>query len=576
MEEKKVSILRPNKNYEDEEKNIEEKLKSLEDISYLKKSSKNPKFEIVDVEEIRDQESLEKEKTIDEKVEVKFLPIPKTNEEILEVYELEVDKAKVKVEIKRELYGITYNLHVPALGVATASLLGEIRDQLVSATTISMKEIVDPYAFNSIKQRFMEKADTLIKKHLPNITPSMEDFLIGKLMQDMLGLGEIEFLVSDPNLEEIVILSSKEPIRLYHKKYGWMITNLKIGREDEIINYSNIIARRVGKQITVLSPLLDAHLVSGDRVNSILYPICSKGNTITIRKFARDPYTIVDLIANKTCSLEIAAILWLAIEYEMNVLISGGTASGKTVLLNACMPFIPPNHRIISVEDTRELMLPEFLYWCPLVTRTPNSEGKGEISMLDLLVNCLRMRPDRIILGEMRRQQEAMVLFEAMHTGHSVYATLHANSATETISRLINPPLSVPANLLNAVNLNVVMFRDRRRGIRRVIQVAEFECSGGKAEANLIYRWIPEQDKIVKHGESSRFFEDIGRNTGMDGEDLEKNLEFKRNVLTWLVKRNIRDLESFGKVINYYYMKRDILTQAIQRDQPNMILGVKK
>lgn len=176
----------------------------------------------------------------------------------------------------------------------------------------------------------------------------------------------------------------------------------------------------------------------------------------------------MDFINNKTCNIEIAALLWLAIGYEMNVLISGGTGSGKTSFLNACMPFIPPNQRVISIEDTRELMLPEFLYWTPLVTRTPNAEGKGEVSMLDLLVNSLRMRPDRIILGEMRKQQEAMVLFEAMHTGHSVYATVHADTSAETISRLVNPPLNVPPNLLKSVNLNVVMFRDRRKGIRRI------------------------------------------------------------------------------------------------------------
>ena len=119
---------------------------------------------------------------------------------------------------------------------------------------------------------------------------------------------------------------------------------------------------------------------------------------------------MIDLINTKTCDLDIAALIWLAIEYEMNVLVSGGTASGKTSFLNACLPFIPPNQRIISIEDTRELMLPEFLYWTPLVTRSPNPEGKGEVSMLDLLINSLRMRPDRIILGEMRKHDEAMVL----------------------------------------------------------------------------------------------------------------------------------------------------------------------
>ncbi|MDD5192460.1 MAG: ATPase, T2SS/T4P/T4SS family [Candidatus Nanoarchaeia archaeon] len=490
----------------------------------------------------------------------------------LDSYEIEVDKAKVKVDIKKETAAIIYNLYVPEIGIATASLLNEIRNELVTATTVSMKEIADPSAFKSIKKRFMDEAEKLIESNLPALNPGMKEFLIGKLMQDMLGLGEIEFLVNDPNLEEIVIPSSKEPIRIYHKKYGWLQTNLKIAKEEEIVNYSNIVARRVGRQITVLTPLLDAHLVTGDRVNSILYPIATKGNTITIRKFARDPYTIIDLIANKTCDIDVATMLWLAIEYEMNVLISGGTASGKTVLLNACMPFIPPNHRIISVEDTRELMLPDFLYWCPLVTRTPNPEGKGEVTMLQLLINCLRMRPDRIILGEMRRQEEAMVLFEAMHTGHSVYATVHADSAAETISRLTNPPLNIPPNLLKAVNLNVVMFRDRKRGLRRISQVAEFQTNEDKAEPNIIYRWIPEQDKTIKHSESSRFFEDISRNTGMSEEELNKDLEEKKKILSFLVKNKTRDLNEFGKVMNIYYTNREMLMEAVRKENIKMIL----
>ncbi len=492
---------------------------------------------------------------------------------ILESYDIEVDKAKVKVEIKKGSSGINYGLYVPEIGIATTSLLEDIRNELVSVTSISMQEILDPSALKDIKRKFMQVADELLKRKIPTIEPDIEEFLIGKLMQDMLGLGEIEFLVNDPSLEEIVIPSSKEPIRVFHKKYGWLLTNLRIAKENEIVNYSNIVARRVGRQITVLTPLLDAHLVTGDRVNAVLYPISTKGNTITIRKFARDPYTIIDLINNKTCNLDIAALLWLAIEYEMNVLISGGTASGKTVLLNACMPFIPPNHRIVSVEDTRELMLPDFLYWTPLVTRTPNPEGKGEVSMLDLLINSLRMRPDRIVLGEMRRKEEAMVLFEAMHTGHSVYATVHADSAAETISRLTNPPLSVPANLLRAVNLNAVMFRDRKRGIRRVSQVAEFQASQDKAEANIIYRLIPEEDRIIRHSESSRFFEDLSRNTGMTQAEINKNLEGKQKILSWLIKNKIRDLNDFGRVMNLYYTDKERLNKFIQRNDIKGVLG---
>lgn len=500
----------------------------------------------------------------------------KTSGKVIESYHIEIDGAKVLVQIKKDDMGTNYELTIPKIDVATSSLLNEIRNELITATTISMKELIDPKAFSAIKKRFIEDAIKLIHKKLPNIQKETEKFLVGKLIQDMLGLGKIEFLINDPSLEEIVITSSKEPIRVYSKKYGWLQTNITITKEEDIVNYSNIIARRVGRQITILTPLLDAHLVSGDRINAVLYPINTKGNTITIRKFARDPFTIIDLINNKTCDLKIATLLWLAIEFEMNVLVSGGTASGKTVFLNAFMPFIPPNHRIISIEDTRELMLPEFLYWTPLVTRTPNPEGKGEVSMLDLLVNSLRMRPDRIVLGEMRRHEEAMVLFEAMHTGHSVYATVHADSSAETISRLINPPINVPPNLLKAVNLNVVMFRDRKKGIRRVIQIGEFEASSDTAKANILYRWVPEKDEIVQHSESSRFFEDISRNTGMSDTEIKKDLEEKKKILQWLIKNNIRDLESFGKVINLYYKNKEMLLKEMKRNNKGAIIGVQQ
>lgn len=503
--------------------------------------------------------------------EVKHGLVRKDSGNILERYSVKSEgNMDVSVRIKKKGTLIIYDLEIPEIDAATSVLLDDVRNEMISATTVGMREIVDPDAVEGIRKKFSNDAGAILMKKIPTIGEDSKQVLVNKLMQDMLGLGEIEFLVNDSNLEEIVIPSAKEPLRVYHKKYGWLQTSFTIKREDEIINYSNIVARRVGRQITVLSPLLDAHLVSGDRVNAVLYPISTKGNTITIRRFARDPYTIVDLIGNKTMDLDVSVLLWLAVEYEMNIIVSGGTASGKTVILNACMPFIPPNHRILSVEDTRELMLPDFLYWTPLVTRTANPEGKGAVTMLDLLVNSLRMRPDRIVLGEMRRQEEAMVMFEAMHTGHSVYATMHANSAGETVNRLINPPLNVPANLLGAVNLNVVMFRDRRRGIRRVLQVGEFNVKGDSADANIIYRWIPEGDRIIRHSESSRFFEDISRNTGMTQTEIDKNLDEKKKILTWLIKNKIRSLPEIGKVMNYYYSDKAGLLSGIAKNNVKM------
>src|SRR3989344_2360388 len=535
--------------------------------------SKQPKIHNISNPQLHIKKQNRPEIKIIEKKE-KITKKSKTNEETK--YILEVDGAKVNVEIRKSNEDYVYNINLPKFNIGTESLLRYAKNELITSATINIQELSEQESFVKMKKRFSAEISSMLKEKLPHIEIETEKMLTGILMQDMLGLGSIEFLINDPNLEEIVIQSSKEPVRVYSKKYGWLKTNIYLPTEDSIINYANIIARRVGRQITVLDPLLDAHLLTGDRINAVLYPITSKGSTIVIRKFSRDPYTIIDLIKNNTCNTDIASLLWLAVEYEMNILVSGGTASGKTSFLNAFMPFIPPNHRIISIEDTRELVLPSFLYWNPLVTRTPNSEGKGKVTMLDLLVNSLRMRPDRIILGEMRKHEEAMVLFEAMHTGHSVYATVHADSAPETISRLTHQPLDIPANLLNAINLNVVMFRDRRRGIRRILQIAEIETEGDTAKANTLYRWSPESDKLVKHSKSSRFFEEIGRHTSMSEEEINKELNLKKKIISWLIDHKIRKLEDLGKTINLYYQNKEILLKKISKNDLKFILNYEK
>lgn len=497
-----------------------------------------------------------------EKIKKKF--------EVIEQYKTEADKVKAVVKISGEKgKALTYELFLPKCSPVTLALLEEVRHQLVAEVAIPATEIFDPEVLIKLKEQFRSKAESILSERLAKIDPETRSFLIGIMLHEMLGLGKLEFLLNDWGLEEIVVNSVAEPVRVYHKQYGWLTTNVRVESEGQIQNYASIIARRVGRQITTLNPLLDAHLVTGDRANAVLYPVSSKGNTITIRKFARDPWTIIDFIRNHTVTSELAALMWLAVQYEMNVLVSGGTASGKTSLLNVIMPFIPPNQRIISIEQTRELRLPTYLFWCPLTVRLPNPEGKGGVDMLDLMVNSLRMRPDRIILGEIRRAEEAAVLFEAMHTGHSVYATVHADDLIETIARLTNPPISVPANLMKAVNLCVVMFRDRRKGIRRLYQVGEFilaeEAERAMVRPNLLFRWKPATDKIVAHAKSIRFFDDLSRHTGLTQQELNQEIATKKKILEWMVKQNIRYVEDVGKLMNDYYLHPDFVLKSIQK-----------
>ena len=318
------------------------------------------------------------------------------------------------------------------------------------------------------------------------------------------------------------------------------------------------VVRIVGKEITLLNPLMDAHLKTGDRVNATLSPISTKGNTITIRKFAVKPWTIIDFIKERTISYEGAALLWMAVQNELSVIVTGGTASGKTSMLNAIANFFPPNQRIISMEDTRELVLPKLLHWVPLETRLPNPEGKGGIEMLDLIVNSLRMRPDRIIVGEIRRRREADVLFEAMHTGHSVYGTLHANNVRETINRLTNPPIDLPKQILSALSLIVVQHINRRTGRRRTLQIAEVLPNG---DARLLMQSNPIRDTLEIVNEPLAIIETMNLYTGLSKSDIYADLQSKITILNWMVSRNITDVNKIGLIMSKYYHNKPFMRQ---------------
>ncbi len=501
-----------------------------------------------------------------------------TKSKEIDRYELEVDNVKAEIRIVAGEDLVTlYKVTVKKPDVATRALLNEVRSELVSEVSFGGREILNPEAIEELKKKFKQKAEELLSEHLPDIKEIDRDFLIGHLLHEMLGLGKLEIILSDPELEDLGVNCAEEPIWLYHKKYGWLKTDVYLESEDEIENLMNIIARRVGRSITIRDPLLDAHLLKGDRVNATLYPISTKGNTITIRKFSERPWTITDFLQNGTTSKEAAALVWLAMQYELNILISGGTASGKTSFLNVCMPFIQPNHRIVSIEDTREIKLPDFLYWTPFTVREPNPEGKGGVTMLELMVNALRTRPDRIVVGEIRRSRQAEVLFEAMHTGHSVYSTLHADTAAQTVRRLINPPIEIPETMLDSVHLNVVMFRDRRRGIRRTLEVAELVPTGEMGtgfKINDIFKWKPRGDRIVSHSDSIRLLEEINLHTAMTEKEIEEDIEEKERILSWLSRNNIKNVNAVGRTVAEYYKDHDMTVAQIERNvSPEKLLG---
>jgi flagellar protein FlaI len=459
-----------------------------------------------------------------------------------------------------------YDLRVVSISPATKIILDKIREEFIVNVEVSGTAEVEAEKLgaisDSVRKAFEREIGAILRKYFPTADKKTYTTLLNYLIQQNIGFGDLEPLLKDSGLEEVVVNNADEQVWVYHRRHGWLKTTVKIPRESRIRHYATVIGRDVGKEITLLKPLMDASLRTGDRVNATLSPISTKGNTITIRKFAEKPWTIVDMINSKTIDAETAALLWLAVENEMSILISGGTGSGKTSMLNVVMTFFPPDQRIISIEDTREVVLPEFMHWIPLETRPANPEGKGEVSMLDLVVNSLRMRPDRIVVGEIRRKAEALVLFEAMHTGHSVYCTLHANNADETVQRMTNEPIAVPKGELPALGLILVQYRNRRTGRRRTLQVAEVDDKG---DPRVIFQYDAQKDIIKKVGEPKVFYQRIALYTGMTPLQIRKNLKQKTDILQRLVKaEGANDIRVLGYLFARYYTSREFKPTDIQ------------
>lgn len=509
----------------------------------------------------------QKQKPEKKQEETKQEEIKDSNAVILGTYEFSSDGIPIQVNVERKKgeFVPIYTLEISIISPTTEIILEGIRQELIRRVNLGIAEINDFKKINVVEEKFDSMIGILIDKYFPDSNEVTTSFLRTYLKMKSLGLGNLELIMKDENLEEIVINQSTEPVWVFHKKFGWLKTNILLKSEDQIRHYASIIARRIGRQITILTPLLDAHLEEGDRVNATLYPVSTEGNTITIRKFTKDPWTITKFLQSNTISYKAAALIWTAIQYEMSALIAGGTASGKTSALNVFAGFFPPNQRIISIEDTREMKLPKFLHWVPLNTVLANPEGKGEITMQDLLVNSLRMRPDRILVGEVRRAKEAETLFEAIHTGHSVYATFHANNSKETVERLTNAPINVPKIMIQAISLIVVQFRNRRSGKRRTFQIAEILPNG---DANVILQYDAKKDQLIEVSKSKSLFENIRLFTGMTDREFANELDEKVTVLRYLVDLNIDTVDGVGRIMAEYYTNKDNLMKFVKAKKP--------
>ncbi|WP_401000862.1 CpaF family protein [Agromyces sp. GXQ0307] len=310
------------------------------------------------------------------------------------------------------------------------------------------------------------------------LTTAERNRLIDDIGADVLGYGPLEPLLEDPTVTEIMVNRHDQ---LYVERNGRLMeTAHRFTGEPQLRRVIERIVSRVGRRIDESSPLVDARLEDGSRVNAIIPPLAVNGSSLTIRKFAGTPYTVEDLVRFGTLTREVATVLDAAVRAKLNILVSGGTGTGKTTMLNVLSAFIPVDERIITIEDAVELQLQQD-HVVRLESRPPNIEGRGEITIRDLVRNSLRMRPDRIVVGEVRGA-ESLDMLQAMNTGHEgSISTLHANSPRDAISRMetlvlmagMDLPLrAIREQISSAIDL-IVQITRHKDGVRRVTHVTE-------------------------------------------------------------------------------------------------------
>lgn len=308
--------------------------------------------------------------------------------------------------------------------------------------------------------------------------------LVQEIIDDVLGLGPLQKFLNEPAVTEIMV---NGPDKVYVERGGRLfLTNARFSSEDHLRRIIERIVTKVGRRIDESSPMVDARLSDGSRVNAIIPPLAVNGASLTIRKFGQVPLTVEDLISFGTLTPEMAELLNACVQARLNIIVSGGTGTGKTTLLNVLSSFLPADERIVTIEDAIELQLQQE-HVVRLESRPRNIEGKGEISIRDLVRNSLRMRPDRIVIGEVRGG-ESLDMLQAMNTGHDgSISTVHANSPRDAIARLetlvlmagMDLPLrAIREQIASAVNLIVHISR-LRDGTRRVTHVTEVQGMEG-------------------------------------------------------------------------------------------------
>ena len=495
--------------------------------------------------------------------------IPKIVEK--HIQEIEIEPAidgysYVRIKYDNIANDYLYEVIEPKLTEEEEDLLEVLKDTMVD----SLEFLED--ATSEEKELYLRKgADSLLDEIGIQLNPISKERVVYYILRDFMRYGAIDVTMIDVQVEDLSCDGMNVPLYVFHRKYGSIQSNLKFTSDSELDGFVVWLAQRCGKHISVAEPMLDATVPDGSRLQATLGThVTKRGSSFTIRRFRENPFTPLDMIRFKTMSLDMMAYLWLCIENGKSILVCGGTASGKTTTLNAVLLFIPPQMKIVSIEDTRELNLPHE-NWVPLLTRSgfggQDASGKtaGEIDMFELLTAALRQRPQYMMIGEVRGS-EAYVVFQAMATGKSAYTTFHAESVQAMVHRMEQPPIEVPRALIGALNLVLIQAQVKvgtqmTRRVKSLTEIVGIDPETNELITNAVYIWNPADDTFNYSGHSY-IYEQIAMEKGWSPREMMREVKSRTRLLTYLRKKNI-SYKNVARYVSSYYNEPEKIIQEV-------------
>jgi len=465
--------------------------------------------------------------------------------------------------------GLMYNVVQPQLDDKDRQMLKKISSALIELVEVELTSIKEE---GKVVEYLEKQIAKIIRQFGLEMPPERYARIMYFIYRNFVGFNEIEPFLQDPNIEDISCDGTGAPMYVVHRKFGSIKTNVVIDDLEYLREFVIKIAERTGRYVSYAEPVLEGTLPDGSRVSATLAgDVATRGPTFTIRKFSERPFSPIDVMNVKTASAALMSYFWYLIEYGASILVVGGVATGKTSFLNSLCMFIPPEAKIVSIEDTRELRIPNE-HWVPTLARVgfgipmPGGEKYGGVSLFDLLKQSFRQNPDYVIVGE-TRGKEAYVMFQGMSSGHPSMSTFHAGSVDTVIKRLTTSPIDLSPTLIESLNVIVVMVHAREKGksarrIKDITEILSVDAKTSEVKTNVVFTWDPVSDTFVKVNDSV-IARKLVEAKGGTIEQAIKEMEVRTVVLEWMRAQGITDYTEVTKIINRYYKEPKILMEQM-------------